>query len=455
MRDSEGAETGSACGLEASRVGSLPSVYLLPDFIDEAAEARLLSQIHSRGRWKQLSGRRLQEYGGTVHHKHGLLQSPTPDWISNLMKRWISILFHITRHIFDLPRDVHNAHRSSTCCRVASETGLWTGVLPNHVLLNAYPPGGGIMVRQATSILLALLAEPCLLSRLLAGSRGKAPGINNGTDSVNLSCSSLIKMAHCMIHVSASCPSAAMPQCTSGARNLLIIVMSTNSTSSSSSNQVSFVIPAREGPSLVAKVNVQRAVLTLLRPICLMHGCTAVAQQSPNTKLVMESAGNSQLAALQKPLSQQHLSNPPFLCCLCRAVCWCSVTRPMRSACMVLMRWALMPMQSLRLQQALHMHWTCAMRAVGVAEGLANTASDASGLTLAWALFPAASSTAGKSTRYRGAYICGWLHPLCENHPLSICHISLGKQHSPHAKHCNLKILQAPLSTSMLSVPFQ
>ena len=73
--------------LEASRVGKLPSVYLLPDFIDEAAEARLLSQIHSRGRWKQLSGRRLQEYGGTVHQKHGLLQASLPSWMSALTER--------------------------------------------------------------------------------------------------------------------------------------------------------------------------------------------------------------------------------------------------------------------------------------------------------------------------------------------------------------------------------
>lgn len=159
MRGSEGEETGSAYGLEASRVGSLPSVYLLPNFVDEAAEAKLLSQIHKRGRWKQLSGRRLQEYGGTVHHKHGLLQAPLPDWMSDLMKRWISILVHTTQHIFDLPRDNHNAHQSDFSCRVASETGLWNRALPNHVLLNAYPPGGGIMVRQATSMLPVLLAE--------------------------------------------------------------------------------------------------------------------------------------------------------------------------------------------------------------------------------------------------------------------------------------------------------
>ncbi|KAK9818464.1 hypothetical protein WJX74_005791 [Apatococcus lobatus] len=113
--------------LEANRVGKLPSVYLLPDFIDEIAEARLLSQVHSRGRWKQLSGRRLQEYGGTVHQKHGLLQAPLPSWMRALTER------------------------------VASETGLWNGALPNHVLLNAYPPGSGIMSHQDGP-----LYDPCV-----------------------------------------------------------------------------------------------------------------------------------------------------------------------------------------------------------------------------------------------------------------------------------------------------
>ena len=38
--------------------------------------------------------------------------------------------------------------------RVASETGLWNGLLPNHVLLNAYPPGSGIMVGLAAIMLM-------------------------------------------------------------------------------------------------------------------------------------------------------------------------------------------------------------------------------------------------------------------------------------------------------------
>ncbi len=41
---------------------------------------------------------------------------------------------------------VNDAHMCAACGRVAAETGVWNENLPNHVLLNAYPPGGGIMV---------------------------------------------------------------------------------------------------------------------------------------------------------------------------------------------------------------------------------------------------------------------------------------------------------------------
>ena len=74
-------------GLRAHRVGTLPSVYLIPEFVSHQEEGLLLKHVYSRERWKSLSGRRLQEYGGTVHHKQGLLEAPLPEWMSSLLQR--------------------------------------------------------------------------------------------------------------------------------------------------------------------------------------------------------------------------------------------------------------------------------------------------------------------------------------------------------------------------------
>ena len=68
----------------------------------------------------QVSGRRLQSYGGTIHEKWGgLLQAPLPSWLSTLMER------------------------------IGLDFNIFQGQ-PNHVLLNAYNPGEGILVCTLT-----------------------------------------------------------------------------------------------------------------------------------------------------------------------------------------------------------------------------------------------------------------------------------------------------------------
>ena len=69
----------------------------------------------------QVSGRRLQNHGGIVHAK-GLIPAPVPTWLQPIMRR------------------MHEA------------TGVYGGAPPNHVLVNAYAPGQGIMVRAPRSI---------------------------------------------------------------------------------------------------------------------------------------------------------------------------------------------------------------------------------------------------------------------------------------------------------------
>jgi len=64
----------------------------------------------------QLSNRRLQNLGGLVHPK-GLLQTPLPPWLHPCLER-------------------------------CQQTGVFGDQAPNHVLVNSYMPGQGIMVQQ-------------------------------------------------------------------------------------------------------------------------------------------------------------------------------------------------------------------------------------------------------------------------------------------------------------------
>jgi len=91
--------------LEKFIVGHLPTIAYIPDFITEAEQNHLLHQINSTpmSKWKSLKNRRLQNW--------------VPSWLST-----------ITQKICD-----------------------WTGLFPspiNHVLINEYLPGQGIMPHQ-------------------------------------------------------------------------------------------------------------------------------------------------------------------------------------------------------------------------------------------------------------------------------------------------------------------
>lgn len=66
----------------------------------------------------QLSGRRLQNHGGMVHAK-GLIPAPLPTWLQQLLAR--------------LPPQLLSLFPPEQP--------------PNHVLINSYQPGCGIMVR--------------------------------------------------------------------------------------------------------------------------------------------------------------------------------------------------------------------------------------------------------------------------------------------------------------------
>ncbi|TRZ01478.1 hypothetical protein DNTS_031892, partial [Danionella cerebrum] len=65
-------------------------------------------------KWTQLSGRRLQNWGGLPNHK-GMLAEKLPDWLSKFTEK-------------------------------VSALGAFAEKTANHVLVNEYKPGEGIMV---------------------------------------------------------------------------------------------------------------------------------------------------------------------------------------------------------------------------------------------------------------------------------------------------------------------
>ncbi|GLV43652.1 uncharacterized protein CBL_07021 [Carabus blaptoides fortunei] len=92
-----------------------PSVYYIPDFITEHEEAHISKNVYSvpKPKWTCLSNRRLQDYGG-VPHKNGMLTEPIPSWLDIYMKKIDNL-------------------------KVFAEKNA------NHVLINEYLPGQGIM----------------------------------------------------------------------------------------------------------------------------------------------------------------------------------------------------------------------------------------------------------------------------------------------------------------------
>lgn len=95
-----------------------PTVYYIPDFISEQEETYLQQQVYTspKPKWTQLSGRRLQNWGGLPHPK-GMLAEKIPDWLQRY-------------------------------CEKVSSLGAFGGKTANHVLVNEYKPGEGIMPHE-------------------------------------------------------------------------------------------------------------------------------------------------------------------------------------------------------------------------------------------------------------------------------------------------------------------
>lgn len=94
------------------------TAYYVPDFISEEEESYLLQEVYKspKTKWTQLSGRRLQNWGGSPHPK-GMLVEKIPDWLRSY-------------------------------CEKISSLGAFNGKTANHVLVNEYKQGEGIMPHE-------------------------------------------------------------------------------------------------------------------------------------------------------------------------------------------------------------------------------------------------------------------------------------------------------------------
>ncbi|XP_053459939.1 alpha-ketoglutarate-dependent dioxygenase alkB homolog 6 isoform X2 [Nycticebus coucang] len=102
--------------LEPFRVEQAPPViYYVPDFISKEEEEYLLRQVFNapKPKWTQLSGRRLQNWGG-LPHPRGMVPERLPPWLQRYVDK-------------------------------VSDLRLFGGLPANHVLVNQYLPGEGIM----------------------------------------------------------------------------------------------------------------------------------------------------------------------------------------------------------------------------------------------------------------------------------------------------------------------
>nr|XP_031831987.1 alpha-ketoglutarate-dependent dioxygenase alkB homolog 6 [Nomia melanderi]XP_031831988.1 alpha-ketoglutarate-dependent dioxygenase alkB homolog 6 [Nomia melanderi]XP_031831989.1 alpha-ketoglutarate-dependent dioxygenase alkB homolog 6 [Nomia melanderi] len=91
----------------------------VPNFITEEEELEIMKYVNNAPlpKWNQLSHRRLQNWGGIPHPK-GMIAEDIPSWLQKYINKVISC------NIFE------------------------TSKLPNHVLINEYLPGQGIMAHS-------------------------------------------------------------------------------------------------------------------------------------------------------------------------------------------------------------------------------------------------------------------------------------------------------------------
>uniref|UniRef100_A0A915CY61 Fe2OG dioxygenase domain-containing protein n=1 Tax=Ditylenchus dipsaci TaxID=166011 RepID=A0A915CY61_9BILA len=108
-------------------VGNAPStIHYIPGFLSLEEEEYLLEKVNDapKPKWVHLANRRLQQWGGLVGKRSLISDGPLPFWLSNLIDRICQL-------------------RSSSESSVSAS--FPASNRPNHVLINEYTSGQGIM----------------------------------------------------------------------------------------------------------------------------------------------------------------------------------------------------------------------------------------------------------------------------------------------------------------------
>ncbi|PYI13933.1 hypothetical protein BO86DRAFT_41524 [Aspergillus japonicus CBS 114.51] len=125
--------------LERARIKRLPSdAFYIADFISEVEEAFLLQKIITAPlpRWTHLAHRRLQTWPSALTKTNTLVASPLPSWL-------VSPIVSPRFDALDIFRDAPHG-------------------TPNHVLVNEYCPGQGIMPHEDGAAYYPLVATVSL-----------------------------------------------------------------------------------------------------------------------------------------------------------------------------------------------------------------------------------------------------------------------------------------------------
>jgi alkylated DNA repair protein alkB family protein 6 len=120
--------------LDAPLVGPIPTMRYCRNFLSAAEQDSLAEKVLSSKSWVQLKNRRLQQWGGTPEEK-GMVASRLPEWLEALGCKLVAFK-----------------------CVEAQ---------PNHVLINEYLPGQGIVPHEDGPLYLPHFAIVSLLTPLL------------------------------------------------------------------------------------------------------------------------------------------------------------------------------------------------------------------------------------------------------------------------------------------------
>mmetsp|Transcript_4888 Transcript_4888/g.9713 ORF Transcript_4888/g.9713 Transcript_4888/m.9713 type:complete len:388 (-) Transcript_4888:293-1456(-) len=119
-------------------------VWYVPDFLSEEEEKALLSNVYDApaSRWVTLKNRRLQSWGGYPSESIGITPEPLPPWL-RMLCRQLEIC-----GAFGATSSEPSAKNTGSKVHSPGVPGNSAGFKANHVLVNEYRPGQGILAHQ-------------------------------------------------------------------------------------------------------------------------------------------------------------------------------------------------------------------------------------------------------------------------------------------------------------------